>query len=86
MHAIYPVEAFDEEAGFTPQGSRWSSGCDQNFFVSPTPAGLEWRHAAVRRPGEEARVVDRLADKPSVVSGLTSSQWLAQWCCLDEQA
>lgn len=85
MPTIYPEDILDDEAGCTPHWSRSDPGHGQKSFVYPVSAGLERRHASPRLSGQQARVVDRLAARLTVAPGLTPSQWLAQWCCLDEQ-
>jgi hypothetical protein len=83
MPTIFPEETFDDEAECIPHGSRLEPGRGQKPY--PAAAGFERRNAAPRRSGPQARVVDRLAGTPSTAPGLTPTQWLAQWCCLDEQ-
>ena len=83
MPTIYPEETFDYEAECIPHGSRPEPGRGQQSY--PATAGLERRRALPRRSGPQARVVDRLVGKLAPAPGLTPSQWLAQWCCLDEQ-
>lgn len=65
MPTIYTKVIFDDEAEYTPRGSRPDPGHGPKTFNNPAPAGLERRHAAPR---------------------LTPTQWLAQWCSLEEQA
>lgn len=85
MPTIYQEEIFDDEAGCTSHWPRSNPVHGQKSFVYPAPAGLEWRHAAPRPSRQQARVVDRVAGNPSAAPGLTPTQWLAQWCCLEEQ-
>jgi hypothetical protein len=85
MSTIHPEQTFDDEAECIPPWSRPDPGLGQKSFVYPAPAGLERRRASPRPSRQQARVGDHLADKPSAASGLTPTQWLAQWCCLEEQ-
>lgn len=79
MPTIYPAEVFDDEAGCTAHGTKSNPGHGQKAFVNPAAAGLERRHAAPR-PSREHPVRNA-----SAAPGLTPTQWLAQWCCLEEQ-
>jgi len=81
MPTIHPEQTFDDEAECIPLWSRPAPGLGQKSFVYPAPAGLERRRASPRPSRQQARVVDKLSAAP----GLTPTQWLAQWCCLEEQ-
>jgi hypothetical protein len=86
MHAIYPDTGFrDDEAGCTPHWSRSDSGQGPRSFVYPPQARPERRQVSPRLTGRLAPAVESPATRLSTGPGLTPSQWLAQWCCLEEQ-
>lgn len=86
MHAIHPDIGFrDDEAGCTPHWSRADPGQGSRFFVYPPQARPERRQAFPRSLEQRAPAGERPVTSGSVASGLTPSQWLAQWCCLEEQ-
>lgn len=71
MPTIHPDEIVDDEAEFMPRWSGSNPG-QGSSFIYPAAAGPDRRHAASRRSGQQA------------APGLTPKQWLAQWCCLNE--
>lgn len=86
MHAIYPDTGLrDDEAGCTPHWSRSDSGQGPRSFVYPPQARPERRQGSPRPSGQRAMEVERPVAGASAAPGLTPSQWLAQWCCLEEQ-
>lgn len=86
MHAINPNTEFrDDETGCTPHWSRSNSGREPKSFVYPAQLKPERREVASRPAGYWPSAVEQLAGKAAEKPGVTPSQWLRQWCCLDEQ-
>lgn len=86
MPTIIPdADVFDREVGCSPHWSRSDSGCEPKSFVYPSQSRPERRQIAPRPAGYRPSVVEQIAGKTAELPGLTPSQWLRQWCCLDEQ-
>lgn len=86
MHAIHPDAGFrDDEAGCTPHWSRDDPGQGPKSFVYPPQERHERRQDFSRPSGPLAPAVERPFTSGAAAPGLTPSQWLAQWCCLEEQ-
>ncbi len=86
MHTIHSDTEFrDDEAGCTPHWSRTDPGQGPKSFVYPPQARLERRQALPRPTELRAPAIERPITSASAAPGLTPAQWLAQWCCLEEQ-
>ncbi len=78
MPTINPeADVSDREVGCSPQWPSSYSGRDPKALVYPSHAMPERR----RLPTVEQTAGKAAAEMP----GVTPSQWLRQWCCLDEQ-
>lgn len=53
-------------------------------FVYSSQAWPERRQASPRPAGYRPSAAEQIAGKAAAVPGVTPSQWLRQWCCLDE--
>lgn len=83
MHTLHPKSEFrDDETGCTPHWSRADQGQGPKTFVYPPLARPDRRQGIPRPPGP---ALERPVGSGSASPGLTPSQWLAQWCCLEEQ-
>ena len=87
MPTINPdADVFDREAGCSPQWSRSYSGRDPKSLVYPSHAMPERRRLPPPQNGYRLPTVEQTAGKAAAeMPGVTPSQWLRQWCCLDEQ-
>lgn len=79
------AEVFDHEVGCTPHWSRSISGQVPKSFVYPSPGRSERRQISPRPASQHPAEAERLAGKTAQAPGLTPSQWLSQWCSLEEQ-
>lgn len=87
MLTINPdAEVLDHEVGCTPHWSRSTSGHGPKSFVYPSQERSERRLGSPRAAGQHLREVERFVGKVAATSCLTPSQWLRQWCSLEEQA
>jgi hypothetical protein len=80
------TDLLDHEAGCTPHWSRSESGQGPKSFVYPPQARPERRQVFPRPTEQQTPAVKSPVGSASAAPGLTPSQWLAQWCCLEEQA
>ena len=78
---ISDADVFEREVGCSPHWSRSDSGREPKTFVYPSQFRPERRHVSPRPSGPLAPPVT----STSTAAGVTPSQWLRQWCCLDEQ-
>jgi hypothetical protein len=86
MLTINPdAEVFDREVGCTPHWSRTVAGQGPKSFVYPSQERSERRQGSPRVAGQHLPEVERLVGKVAASSGLTPSQWLRQWCSLEQQ-
>jgi len=86
MLTINPdAEVLDHEVGCTPHWSRSDSGHAPKSFVYPSQGRPERRQASPRPGGQHLPEVERFVGKVEATSRLTPSQWLSQWCSLEEQ-
>lgn len=85
MHALHPNTEFrDDETGCTPHWSRANPGSGPRSIIYPRLAPPEWRQFSPRPVGPPAPAGERPVTG-AAAPGLTPSQWLSQWCCLEEQ-
>ena len=86
MPTINPdADVFDREVGCSPHWSRSDSGRDPKSFVYPSQVSPESRQVSPRAAGDRRPTVEQIHGKVVVTHCVTPSQWLRQWCCLDEQ-
>lgn len=78
------ADVFDREVGCGPHWSRSDSGRDPKSIVYPSQAMPERRKVSRHSTGPSP-TVEQISGKVAERSRLTPSQWLSQWCCLDEQ-
>lgn len=84
MHTNNRVtESFDRAGGCTPHWSAADAGHGPRSIGYPPQAASQRQQAAPRPPGHRSGAGNAGNDPPS--HGVTPTQWLRQWCCLDEQ-
>lgn len=80
------TDIFDLAAGCNPHWSRSDSRREPQSLVYPSQGRPERRQVAPHPAGYRPSAVEQTAGKAvAEMPGLTPSQWLRQWCCLDEQ-